>query len=91
MKERAPRRVLLEQPWAYGGSLTFGNGVEIRDVEPRHPLGLAVAALEDVDAAAFYERDLADSDLRVLEGAGFREVLRTEARPKAVVVFQRRP
>ncbi len=90
MKEREPRRVLLEQPWAYGGSLTFGNGVEIRDVEPRHPLGLAGVSLEAVDAAAFYERDLADSDLQALESAGFREVLRTEARPKAVVVFQRR-
>ncbi len=91
MKEREPRRVLLEQPWAYGGSLTFGNGVEIRDVEPRHPLGLADAPLENVDAAAFYERDLADSDLRALESAGFRETVRTDARPKAVVVFQRKP
>ncbi len=92
MKDGEPRRVLLVQQWAYGGSLTFGNGVEILDVEPRRPIGLAgTTALEDVDAAAFYERDLGDSDLRALEAAGFRRVLRTEERPKAVVVFQGRP
>ncbi len=91
MKSLEPRRVLLELQWAYGGSLTFGNGVEIRDVEPRRPLGLAGPELDGVDAAAFYERDLGDSDREVLGTAGFRQVFRVEGRPKTVIVYARSP
>ncbi|MET0618636.1 MAG: hypothetical protein ABW056_00090 [Thermoanaerobaculia bacterium] len=91
MKTLAPRRVLLEQQWAYGGSLTFGNGVEIRDQTPMRPLGLDGAELAGVDAAAFYERDLGDSDREVLGTAGFRPVFRVEGRPKTVVVFAGSP
>ena len=91
MKTLAPRRVLLEQQWAYGGSLTFGNGVEIRDKTPTRPLGLDEAELAGVDAAAFYERDLGDSDREVLGTAGFRQVFRVEGRPKTVVVFAGSP
>ena len=91
MRTLEPRRVLLEQPWAYGGSLTFGNGVEIRGIEPRRPLGLRGPALEGVDAAAFYERDLGDGDRAALERAGLRHVLRVDGRPRSVVVFGRNP
>ncbi len=91
MKALSPRRVLLEQVWAYGGPLTFGNGVEIRDMAPARPLGLDGAALEGVEAAAFYERDLGPSDLRTLESAGFRPAFRVKPRPKTVVVYRRSP
>jgi hypothetical protein len=91
MRTLEPRRVLIEQQWAYGGSVTFGNGVEIRDLAPRRPLGLAGRELSGVDAAAFYERDLADSDRDALGAAGFRQVFRVEGRPRTVVVFGRSP
>ncbi len=91
MKTLAPRRVLLEQQWAYGGSLTFGNDVEIRERTPTRPLGLAGAELDGLDAAAFYERDLGDSDRETLGTAGFRQVFRVEGRPKTVVVFAGSP
>jgi hypothetical protein len=60
MRTLRPRAVLLEQEWAYGGRLVFGNEVRIQDLEPRRPLNLANVsqALGVVDAAAFYERDL---------------------------------
>jgi hypothetical protein len=91
MRTLQPRRVLLEQQWAYGGSLTFGNGVEIRDLEPRQPLGLAGRELSGVDAAAFYERDLGEPDRSVLGARGLRQVLRVEGRPKTVTVYGRSP
>lgn len=90
IKTLDPRLVLLEQSWAYGERLTLGNGIQIRDLEPRTPIGLAnSAALDGVDAAGFYERDLAPLDSETLERAGFRAVLRLPPRPKAVVVFRR--
>ena len=91
MRTLEPRRVLLEQQWAYGGSLTFGNGVTIVDRAPERPMGLAGAELGGVDLAAFYERDLVDADREALGTAGLRRVLRVEGRPKTVVVFGRNP
>jgi hypothetical protein len=91
MKTLGPRRVLLEQEWAYGGRLTFGNGVEIRDVEPRNPIGLTGPELNGVDAAAFYERDLGTADRDSLSRAGLRQALLVEGPPKTVVVFTRSP
>ena len=91
MRTLEPGRVLLEQQWAYGGSLTFGNGVEIHDREPRRPIGLTGRELDGVDAAAFYERDLGEGDRAVLGSAGLRQVFRVEGRPKTVVVFGRSP
>ncbi len=91
MKRFEPRRVVLEQEWAYGGRLTYGNGVEIRAIEPERPIGLAGPVLAGTDAAAFYERDLGDPDREVLRTAGFRQVFRVESPAKTVVVFSRSP
>jgi hypothetical protein len=82
------RVVLLEQAWAYGDRLTLGPGVDIRDLEPRTPIALAESALEGVDGAAFYARDLSPADRAVLERRGFRDVRHVPGR-KAVVVFRR--
>ncbi len=84
------RAVLLEQAWAYGDRLMLGPGVDIRDLEPRTPIGLAEPALAGVDAASFYAADLAPADRELLERRGFREVRRVSGR-KAVVVFRRTP
>ena len=82
------RVVLLEQAWAYGDRLMLGPGVEIRDLEPRTPIALSESALEGVDAAAFYAKDLSPADLQRLERRGFREARRVPG-GKAVVVFRR--
>jgi hypothetical protein len=56
----APRVVALEQEWAYGGRLYFGNGVVLRDLPPRRPLDAATvgAAAAGADAVALYREDV---------------------------------
>jgi len=88
LRSLAPRVVLLEQAWAYGGRLMLGSGVDIRDLEPRTPIAVAESALGGVDAAAFYARDLSAADLQTLERRGFRAARRVDG-GKAVVVFRR--
>jgi Alg9-like mannosyltransferase family len=87
--DRAPRAVLLEQAWAYGGILVLGERATVRDLLPRRPLGLTEADLGGVSVAAVYARDLSQADRELLASVGFREVARFARYRKPVVVFRR--
>jgi hypothetical protein len=89
LRTRAPRAVVIEQPWAWGEQLVLGDRVEIRNLPPRSPMQLTPALLEGQDAAGFYEQDLSSSDLEVLRRAGFRQAGRFARYRKPVVVFAR--
>jgi len=89
LRQRPGRLLVVEQAWAYGGRLIFGNRVAIRDLPPKTPLGLEPSALQGADAASFYERDLSEFDLAVLREAGFRQAGRFDRFRKPVAVFER--
>ncbi|MEP6994699.1 MAG: hypothetical protein ABI968_09280 [Acidobacteriota bacterium] len=69
-----PRRVTLEQMWAYGEKLYLGNGVAIRDVTPERPLSAetVAAAASGSDAVALYDSDVDEKAARALARIGFR-------------------
>jgi hypothetical protein len=68
----APRRVALEQAWAWGERLYLGNGIEIRDLPPRTPLEASSvrASVAGADAAGLYVSDVDGEVARVLFEAG---------------------
>jgi hypothetical protein len=82
-----PRTVLLEQGWAYGGILVLGEEIDVRDLDPRRPLGLAPSDLDGIDAAAFYAADLSSEDRELLRREGFAAAARFARYRRPVEVF----
>jgi hypothetical protein len=86
-RQAHPRAVLLEQGWAYGGTLVLGSNVAIHDLAPRRPLALAPESLAGIGAAAFYAADLSAEDRDLLRRLRFAPAARFARYRKPVEVF----
>jgi len=85
-----PRRIVLEQMWAYGERLYLGDAVEIRDLLPRTPLPAetVAASLPGAEAIGLYAEDVDGAVARTLADAGFRPCAIFErARGRPVILY----
>jgi hypothetical protein len=69
----APRRLVLEQKWAYGEQLYLGDAVVITELAPRTPLepDAIAASLTGADAVGLYAADVSGATATAIQSAGF--------------------
>jgi hypothetical protein len=91
---RQPKKLALEQTWAYGEHLYLGNDIDYREIEfgrPLRPRAIRAAA-SGADIAGIYERHLDEAGRRELEDLGFRQIASfKKERSYACLLFGRGP